>query len=477
MKHRIGYHVLAWLALAGTSVSVVNADPPEPCVTIPSFLCSAIPYLGSNESWIPPSFDWAPNRLPAALISLRIGEYCSGEEGNYRGVQSWWYDQDDCTSFDGDETEVIDNLRDRITDAYNSGYRRIILYMPAGSVIGQDVASSQWWSMPEWRRDAITCLISNWLLENPDTQFEVYGAFPTNDPESLCMEANAFYTCTTGVATCPTDLDPSAGQMYYPCAGASSAYPPSGFLQAEVCAFHRNVHPWQHLGITRYWLDYAFQFSENFVEFPYCPLYAPGTDEPHFLGAEAFPMIFDNSDPTEVDFSLAALCPAIMFPGHIAVEDDDKSWDASAYAASTELMVVVDWSDGDDYFNITHMFHVLAWTQRGFVLAAQASQNALVPPQFTEYMKRVYDFGILANRRDFNGDGSVNSTDSSDFNAMYTVYNGRSNCNWVHGDMDQDHDVDSHDYLLFNLWHNTINPTLVAVNLGNANPYNALTKP
>lgn len=315
-------------------------------------------------------------------------------------------------------------------------------------------------------------MITNWLSENPDTQFEIYSAFPVNNPNSLCMEWNPFTVLEVGTGACVNDLGFAAGFKYYPCAYANAAYPPLASVQADVCNFYTNIKPWQDLGITRIWLDYSNHYWTEFEEFPYCPLYAPAVNEPHFLGAEAFPM--NESDPNniEIDMGRAVHCPAIMFPGHIAGRDPDRSWNVAADASSTELMVVVD--PDEEYFVMDDMFGVLAWTQRGFVLGAQSSENALLPPQFTEFMKRVYDFGVLENRRDFNGDGDIDSDDVSDFNAAYALYAGKSNCNWVHGDMNQDHVVNPQDALLFNTWH-TIITTKVAVNLGNANPDNALT--
>lgn len=293
MKKRIACVAVAPLLL-GILAGTCLADPPEPCVNIPSLPCGSMPYLTGEQTWIPDpeEYDWTPNRLPAALISFRTGNYCNAtSSGNYRGLQDWWYKYDDVAEYEGDMA-AFTNLVARLNDAYDSGYRRIILNLPAGTVIGQDVSGSQWWGMPEWKRDAFTCLIIDWLVEKPDTQFEVYSAFPVNEPDSLCMESNAFTELTEDGAC------GSGGEfMYYPCSGSGNAWPPSAFVQSDVCNFHTNIQPWQYLGITRVWLDYAYQHAGQFIEFPYCPLYAPGSGMPHFLGAEAFPM--DFTDPYE----------------------------------------------------------------------------------------------------------------------------------------------------------------------------------
>ncbi len=472
MKHRIlnvGIAVVASTAI----VAVARVPRPEGCV-VQSIECTGIVPLETGHTWIPTDLSWTPNRLPAAMISFRTGLFCSSN-GNYRGLQNWWYDQDDGAFDDGVSLDPMDELRSRITDAYDSGYRRIILNLPAGTVRGQDFPSSQWWPIPQSKREELACLILNWRADHADTQFEVYAGFAINDPSSLCMSASNAYTVPTIEAGTCGNLS-TQGYMYYPCAGANTAHSPSPFVQADVCDFHRNIDPWQQLGITRYWLDGSAGYWSDFLELAYSPLYAPPSGYPHFLGAEAFPL--DTSSPPEIDMARAFFSPAIIFPNNIPGLDSDKSWDVSTYAASTELMVIVDYSD-DVYFKINSMFDLLAWTQRGFVLAAQSSANAFVPSDFTKYMQRVYDFGTLPDRRDFNGDGFVTSDDLSDFDAQYALYVGKSNCNWVHGDVNGDHQVTASDAVAYRFWYTyqaSVHPPYPA-SLGTANPDNALTKP
>lgn len=453
-----------------------------------------MPYLTGEDTWIPNEYDWLPNRLPAAWINLRPGNYCTATGGNFRGLQPWWYESDDDPWYQAPATwdvcEAFTDLYQKLDEAYGHGFRRFILNLPAGMVRAQNMASSQWWPMPEWKRNLFTCFIEEWLSNRPDTQFEVYGAFQVNDPASLCMTDNAYGAHTSVSGTCVSNLTIADGQKYYPCLYSDTAFSPSAFDQSDVCLFHTTNYPWQQLNFTRVWMDWAHHNWSDFKEFPYCPLYAPGTDEPHFLGMEAFPMDHSDPDHPEIVMSRAEHCPAIIFSGHIPSVDDDQSWDVSSNAPDTELVVVI---STESYFESQHdsdsvydMFDVLAWTQRGFVLGAQgvgsigsdpASLSALA---LIEFMKRVYDFGPIANRADFNGDGTVDSKDQSDFSAAYALYQGKTGCNWVHGDLNGDNTVNLTDSLLFNSWrlfHMSNPSTWMPVTLGAAEPDDALTTP
>jgi hypothetical protein len=474
-------------ALASTALAMDPPEAPDPCTMIPSILCNEMPYL-TNGTWIPGEYDWTPNRLPAAWINLRPGEYCFATGGNYRGLQPWWYENDDDPEYDApgtwEECEAFQDLEAKLLESYGYGFRRLILNLPAGMVGGaQNMASAQWRGMPQWKRNLFTCFISDWLAERPDTQFEVYSAFEVNDPSSLCMENNSYAAHVTVIGTCTTDPEDHDGKMFYPCYGADTAYAPSPQSQYDVCLFHTNHSPWQHLGFTRVWLDWSNHHWDEFEEFAYCPLYAPGSHEPHFLGCEAIPVT--ATDPNySLNMSRVRHAPAIAIDTYCRETDHDKSWDVSLEADTTELVVVLDHSD-TIYFQINHMNDVLAWTQRGFVLGCQGVASIGANPSSTavdliEFMKRVYDFGELANRADFNGDGAVNSADQSDFNAAYAIYQGRTGCNWVHGDLSGDNYVGAADVLYFNSWklyHNSHPNDPVTADLGSADPMDALTKP
>ncbi|MBL8964780.1 MAG: hypothetical protein JNK70_11995, partial [Phycisphaerae bacterium] len=207
--------------------------------------------------------------------------------------------------------------------------------------------------------------------------------------------------------------------------------------------------------------------------------------EHHFLGAESVPHIHHGGFDYSIDIGRILYSPAIAI-NTMPTVNKYKTWDIHAYSAQTEVVVVLDHSD-DEYWNINHMFDVLAWSQKGFVVAVQGvaviGMPAVPATEIIEFVKRVYDFGPLADANDFNGDGLVDEHDVTDFNAMYAIYFGRTNCNWVHGDVNQDNTVTLADLLAFNSRRmiagtpGTPGYTPIPINLGAADPYDALTRP
>jgi hypothetical protein len=112
-----------------------------------------------------------------------------------------------------------------------------------------------------------------------------------------------------------------------------------------------------------------------------------------------------------------------------------------------------------------------------------ANPESSVSTAAVEYTKRVYDMGILADRRDFNGDGVVNVTDRDDFLAQWNAYSGTlTACNWIHGDVDQDNDVDQQDKLKYLAWYHVFvppgqQPPVIPINLGDADEMDVFAMP
>lgn len=312
--------------------------------------------------------------------------------------------------------------------------------------------------MEENKRSELTALIGEWVDQHPETWFEIYGSFPTmKNPETLCLgpsqrypEYYFPYDTIQATTNCPAGAK-IAGCPYAACEVDS----PSPFVQNDVCSFDATIKPWQDLGVKRYWLDSAsknspLDFFADFIELAYCPLYKEGIGSTHFLGMESIPsnnLGGGPEGPGEIDMNRALRAPAIAFPNVLAQRDPTKTWDVSGSASITELATVLDPSM-NFYMETSTVSGVQRWAQRGFVLYVVNPDNA-ESKNVMERVKRVYDFGII-NRGDFNGDGTVNSQDVADFTAQYNIYNGRTSCcNYAHGDMDQDNDVDFIDYSKF----------------------------
>jgi hypothetical protein len=467
--------------------------------------CATVQYLLPGQSWKDPDDQWQPNRLPAAMIQLTRFNWCRTQydDANARGLQQWWCTSEENPTSQNTVADAMGALEDRFMDAYTAGYRRIILQLPAGTVFNQAVASAQYWGMPQAKRQALCQFIAAQAASKPDLRIEIYSAFPNiPDPFSLCMQENPYPEITVvDDEICTYPEDPNYGRVYYPCLGSPPAWTPSPFSQESVCDFHNTHKPWRNIGVKRVWLDESARSDliDHFVEFAYNPNYRTPAeyDGPHFLGMESIP----SYDPPgtadwEIDMVRAERAPAIGFARFMYLRDPDKSWDISDDAAITELNVPLQHAGEPyaTYFDVDHMFGVLAWAQRGFVLIAQTpfypgpGMYVLTPEeiganQLTEYMKRVYDFGEIKNRRDFNGDGAINSQDWADYNTAWNLYNGKTACNWVHGDVDQDNDVDNVDKAKYQLWYaapvppGQSQPPVVSIHLGPADPMDALTKP
>ncbi len=228
------------------------------------------------------------------------------------------------------------------------------------------------------------------------------------------------------------------------------------------------------------------------MELAHCPLYRdPEADGypnlPHLLGMESVPTLVVGNN-IEIDMSRAEAAPAIAFTDFILNRDNGKIWNVASDASTTKLVAILDYSE-PWVFNIPSnttlddgVFAILDWAQRGFVVYV-ANPDEAGAATLIEYTKRVDDMGILGNRRDFNGDGVTTTQDYNDFIAQWNLYHGKTTgCNWIHGDMDQDNDVDNADKTMFLLWWNAPalpgqQPAAVPIDLGAADPEDVLTLP
>jgi hypothetical protein len=449
---------------------------PEPC-EIPLLNCGDMPYLLTGQTWTA-NPGWTPNRLPGVVFMLTNGNFCSANvQSNYRGLIPYWCDPvDDPNCTLESSLTGVEVLEGYLTQAWATGFRRFMLYAPAGKVWGGElpdgldagtdadkagqeyISSSQTNTIPPEKWAELATMLTEWIDGHEGAWVEVYGTIATmNNPDEAClgpsMRYPEYYFPTDTIVVPESDCASGVKVKGCPYAGCT-VFAPSPFVQDDVCAFDANVKPWQDLGIKRYWLDSAAREADNFfayfTELAYCPLYKEGIGSTHFLGMESIPSddigLGGPQGPGAIDMDRAVVAPAIAYPNVFRDRDLYGGWDVATYWQTTELAAVLDPYEG--FMNLDTLKGVLKWSQRGFVPYVpnpeQAANQILI-----NRIQRVYDFGII-QRGDFNGDGVVNSQDVTDFNAAYNCHVGMtSGCNYAHGDMDQDNDVDIRDYNKF----------------------------
>ena len=85
----------------------------------------------------------------------------------------------------------VEWLEDTLSAGYDTGYRRIMLNLPAGHPQGQRLmSSSQWLTMPEPRREALLDMLPRWKRDHPGTEICAYMGFALSDPTSLWMPSS-----------------------------------------------------------------------------------------------------------------------------------------------------------------------------------------------------------------------------------------------------------------------------------------------
>ncbi|MCC6428097.1 MAG: hypothetical protein IT435_14905 [Phycisphaerales bacterium] len=483
---RIMHAAVVAICLAGFLSRSALAQPIWQC---PNYGDGSVDHLEENESWIQ-DLSWMSNRMPGVHIAMGNAHFCvANTEGNAKGLLAWWCDEADDSNCSG--SDGVEELITRLEGYYTTGFRRFNLYLPAGMVVYHEyVSSSQWLPMPSSKRAELENQLADWITTKGNVEVEVYGTFQNALPATLCMEPSDGGTVShTGL--CGTS-NPNA--YAYPCEGAAYSDFPSPFSAVDMCIMYETIGPWHDLGVTRFWLDSGskkfydgedviFNAFEDFIEIAHSPMYRPETTAQHLLGTEAFPWLLGGS----LDMPAVLKAPAMAFPGYLQSNDAWTEWDLAGDSNSdsvddrgqSELVAILDYSVA--YTLPDDAVELLDWARNGFVFyVANPSATNANSIRLVECMKRVYDFGTLPDRRDFDGDGDVDSNDLADFDAVHADYSGTtSGANWIHGDMDQDNDVDAQDALKYHLWYQNFSGTWDdnPINLYNAEPYDILTPP
>ncbi len=208
------------------------------------------------------------------------------------GVSLWlngkWYDEDDdgrlgnsglqAEYHNNGRMDALDFLIGILDEAHALGWRRMLIWLPAGQLDGQPLMpSSQWWPMSEEKREQIKRHLGEWIRAHPETSVGVYSGYRIADPCSLCMTP----------------------ERVEQCAGRERARHPDPSSEADRCVVYHNVKPWMDVGVKEYWFDAAVDWR-NFLRL---------TQNPDFEGLRIGGEPIPKSGPKSPDFELLNRAP------------------------------------------------------------------------------------------------------------------------------------------------------------------------
>ncbi len=429
------------LFAAITLASTAAAASAQPCKALECDLVSVADGSGFD---FPDPADFVPDRRPAIGINL-FGGSCTHPPV---GGPPWWLlagDQDGNGTVDS-----VDELVLRLDDLYADGWRRIILHLPAGSLTGQLMSSSQWWPMPASKRAGLTEQLSRWLATHFDATLGIYSGFRINDPCSLCM---------TVCGPC-SDCGDGGGCVACPeCWSAETARLPDTTIAVDMCVVADNVRPWVDLGVYEIWFDAS---GGTNVDMWIALLHLAGN--PDYLGVVKFAgeaianggLAVGEHVPVPGAINRLAWVSARRYFELVSGDAPVAQWTFDP--ATTEILITfriddfcidADAADGDACTDCPSFCDgtpdgvlidiVHDRVTRGYIPYARWTRAA-------EMIRRIYDIGpeTIKCPGDLDADGDVDFNDIS----RLTLQLGRqSDATLYHGDLDFDGDVDVFDWL------------------------------
>lgn len=431
------------LAMLAGSAAAATADSTHEERLTP---CAPLSCTGVDVGpFTPPSlWEFVPDRRPSILIPLFNGDW----NHNDLGLNPNWYENDfedpmgtgtDTNPANGvpDSFDKLIVLLDRL---YDDGFRRIILTLPAGGTEEQAMSSSQWWSMPLWWRDAFETHIAAWIAdkatESDPVSMGLYMGYPINNPCDIDM--------TGAHEPDPTDTD-------------------------DMCTFYQNIKPWMDVGFKEFWLDASRADAVDMLTLQHSADYSGlvkfGGES---IPINAYPITCSNSDEPILS-QIQAGAWVSTYPVMRTRLAYNTSYDEEATEVSLMLnghYIRCGCEDEDGRAKLENAAH---YHERGVVLWGEANYNystSLVPiydglsysfdyplRYYEEMVKRVYSFGSLDAMIDFNNDGllEVSSTSDTDYDLFLTAYytNTGNPGGYLDGDVNGDGDVDVLDLIDF----------------------------
>lgn len=422
----------------------------QPCAALE---CGFVSVADGSGFGFPQPADFVPDRRPAIGINL-FGGSCTHPP---IGGPAWWL-----LTSDEDGNGIVDSVDElvlRLDALHADGWRRIILHLPAGSLAGQLMSSSQWWPMPPSKRAGLTQRLGVWLATHTDTTIGIYAGFEINDPRSLCM---------SGCDSCSDCRGGTDCGMCPACWNAEAAHLPDTTSAIDMCVVAGNVQPWVDLGAYEIWFDAS---AGTNTEAGAALLHLAGN--PDYMGTVKFVgEAIANGGPG--GGANVPIPQAISRLGFVALRRYFEAFGGAAPAdkwtfdpATTEVHIGLrpddfcidaDPADADPCTDCPWFCQgrpdgvlidvVYDRVTRGYIPYARWTRSA-------EMIRRIYDIGpeTVPCPGDLDADGDVDFHDVARLSCRLGMQSGAT---LYHGDLDFDDDVDVFDMLL--LLHDPVLP-------------------
>ena len=278
----------------------------------------------------------------------------------------------------------------RLDRHYDAGWRRFLFNRVTGDL------RYSFEEMTPGQQDGYLVAIRNWALEHPDASLEAYIRLDD------LREASIFR-----ISDAPD--------------------------KAELLAA---IEPWVHAGFSAVWIDSGQFYSEELAKLNGDPrLVNPITGRPTYIGSEA---------------------------GGWLVDRRDRSWpvDRLPWLARTINPLWRKTIDGV-FTDVPESANVGVWIADGFTLTAENFQAILDSGKWIVshegsndgvpgIYRRVFDFGVIENPADFNGDGRIDRRDIDTFmaHADAGVAHDREP-SFYEGDVNNDGKINAEDIAVF----------------------------
>lgn len=335
--------------------------------------------------------DWTPDRRPVYRIGLEGGGYGGGPLPLSRPEMRLC--DDVCPDPKGNGVpDAFDWLLGELNRAYDEGWRRFILWSPTGNwhngTAAQNfIPSSQWWTMPEWMKQAYITHVGAWITNHSDATVGIYIGWRLHEP-------------------CDLRNDPDLAEDE----GVIEAYLPSCKSDLDATRMAQNLVPWiDDVGITEVWFDGIDPWdAEDFICFTDSGKYS-GVQ----LGMEPAPFDHTTGGTCGEQSPLSGVMDRARYMSSLYYYEEPcvggvtrlsrginpattSLWDFSASTGSTEIHVEFD----QQWFSLTdtpqQIFNkAKAYHAKGFMIWSGAHLKAdglgnCVDMGITDAAKRIY---------------------------------------------------------------------------------------